>query len=57
MALHQAIKFDKTGKQLLTLGQAGVAGTGHDLFCKPTQVAAGRDGSIYLSGAQQAGAC
>lgn len=52
MALHQAIKFDKSGKQLLALGQAGKSGSGPKAFCKPTQVAVGRDGSIYVSGAQ-----
>ncbi len=63
MALHQAIKFDKSGKQLLALGQAGKSGSGPKAFCKPTQVAVGRDGSIYVSGAhlrcraEQAVAC
>ncbi|KAI7845909.1 hypothetical protein COHA_000641, partial [Chlorella ohadii] len=49
VALHQAIKFDKSGKQLLALGQAGKSGSGPKAFCKPTQVAVGRDGSIYVS--------
>ena len=50
VALHQAIKLDKSGKQLLALGQAGKPGAGPNAFCKPTQVAVGRDGSLYVSG-------
>lgn len=33
----------------MTLGQRGVRGAGADAFCKPTQVAVGRNGSIYVS--------
>lgn len=52
VALHQAIKYSPAGKQLLVLGQAGKPGSGPDAFCKPTQVAVGRDGSIYVAGAR-----
>ena len=48
--LHQAIKFSPAGKQLLALGKRGQSGSGPDRFCKPTQVAVGRTGAIYVSG-------
>lgn len=52
VALHQAIKYSPDGKQLLVLGQQGKPGGRPGAFCKPTQVAVGRDGSIYVSGAR-----
>ena len=48
--LHQAIKFSPAGEQLLALGKRGESGSGPDRFCKPTQVAVGRTGAIYVSG-------
>lgn len=50
MELHQAIKFSPAGEQLLALGKRGASGSGKNRFCKPTQVAVGRDGRIYVSG-------
>ena len=35
---HQAIKFSPDGKVLMTLGKAGVSGSGPDLFDQPTDV-------------------
>lgn len=35
----------------MALGQRGQPGAGKHKFCKPTQVAVGRDGAIFVSGA------
>ena len=48
--LHQAIKFSPAGEQLLALGKRRESGSGPNRFCKPTQVAVGRNGRIYVSG-------
>lgn len=46
---HQVMKFSPTGKLLLTLGKAGSPGDGIDEFNKPTDVAFGPQGAIYVS--------
>ena len=46
---HQVLKFSAEGKLLLTLGKAGQAGLGTDEFDKPTDVAFGARGEIYVS--------
>ena len=46
---HMVFKFSPKGKVLLSLGQADKAGTGRDMFDKPTDVAFGPDGEIYVS--------
>ncbi len=46
---HQVMKFNPQGKQLLALGKAGTAGDGVDEFNKPTDVAFGPRGEIYVS--------
>jgi DNA-binding beta-propeller fold protein YncE len=45
---HRVFKFDPTGKLLLALG-TGKPGTGDDQFDKPTDIAFGPDGEIYIS--------
>src|SRR5690348_1262021 len=35
---HQVIKFSPDGKELMRLGKAGVAGSGHDTFNMPSDV-------------------
>jgi DNA-binding beta-propeller fold protein YncE len=45
----QVIKYDAQGRELMRLGQAGVAGAGENQFSSPTDVAIGADGSIYVS--------
>jgi DNA-binding beta-propeller fold protein YncE len=46
---HQVLKFSPAGKLLLALGKAGLAGDGIDEFNKPTDVAFGSQGEIYVS--------
>jgi len=46
---HQVIKFSPGGKVLLTLGRAGVAGEGPDMFNAPTDVAVAPNGDIIVS--------
>lgn len=49
VGLHQVFKYSKDGKLLLSLGKAGVAGEDPDHFDGPTDIAVGRDGSIYVA--------
>jgi peptidylamidoglycolate lyase len=49
VALHQVFKLDPDGRQLLTLGQRGVPGSDRTHFDRPTDVAQGPNGSIYVS--------
>ena len=46
---HQVMKFSPAGKLLLALGKAGSPGDGIDEFNKPTDVAFGPQGEIYVS--------
>ena len=46
---HQVFKLDPHGKVLMTLGKAGVAGKGHDTFNRPTDVAVGTNGDIFVT--------
>ena len=46
---HQVFKLSSAdGKVLMTLGQKGVAGTGHDQFDAPTEVAVAANGDIFV---------
>jgi DNA-binding beta-propeller fold protein YncE len=46
---HVVLKFDSQGKLLLTLGREGLPGDGPDQFNRPTDVAIGPAGEIYVS--------
>jgi sugar lactone lactonase YvrE len=46
---HQVFKFSPQGKVLLTLGRAGIAGTGPDTFNAPTDVMVAPKGDIFVS--------
>ena len=46
---HQVFKFSPDGKVLMTLGKAGVAGEGPDLFNGPTDVVVAPNGDIFIS--------
>lgn len=46
---HTVIKYDATGKVLLTLGRKGQPGVGHDQFNKPADIAFGAGGEIYVA--------
>jgi peptidylamidoglycolate lyase len=49
VALHQVFKLSADGKLLLTLGTRGVRGEDARHFNQPSDVAIGRDGSIFVS--------
>jgi len=46
---HRVLKFSPAGKLLLALGTSGQAGLGKSQFNKPTDVAFGPAGAIYVS--------
>jgi DNA-binding beta-propeller fold protein YncE len=46
---HQVHKFSPAGELLLSLGKAGVAGTGNDVFNGPSDVLVAPDGSIFVA--------
>ena len=46
---QQVLKFSSDGELLMTLGEAGIAGTGQGEFDAPTEVAVNRDGDIYVA--------
>src|SRR5262249_24004535 len=46
---HQVFKFSPEGKLLLTLGKAGVAGEGPDLFNGPCDVVVAPNGNVFIA--------
>ena len=46
---QQVFKFNPDGKILLTLGKAGVSGTGPDTFNKPSAVVTAPNGDIFVA--------
>src|SRR5262245_26219875 len=46
---HLVLKFSPGGKRLLSLGTSDKPGTGIDQFDRPTDVAFGPDGEVYVS--------
>jgi sugar lactone lactonase YvrE len=52
---HQVFKFDPDGKVLMTLGKAGVSGSGPDLFDQPTDVVVARNGDIFVTDSHRNG--
>ena len=46
---QQVFKFSPDGKLLMTLGKAGVAGDGTDVFSGPSDVVIGRNGDIFVA--------
>jgi len=46
---HQVFKFSPDGKILLTLGKAGVAGEGPDVFNQPSDVVVAANGDILVA--------
>jgi DNA-binding beta-propeller fold protein YncE len=46
---HQVFKFSPTGKVLLKLGKAGVAGEGPDTFNQPSAVVVAPNGDIFVA--------
>ena len=52
---HQVFKFNPDGKVLMTLGKAGVSGSGPDLFDQPTDVAIAPSGDIFVTDSHRNG--
>ena len=52
---HQVFKFNPDGKVLLTLGKAGVSGSGADLFDQPTDVVVTANGTIFVTDSHRNG--
>jgi DNA-binding beta-propeller fold protein YncE len=52
---HQVIKFSPDGKVLMTLGRAGVSGSGPDLFDQPTDVVVSPAGDIFVTDSHRNG--
>ncbi len=52
---HQVFKFDRNGRVLMTLGQAGVSGSGPSLFDQPTDVAVAPNGDIFVTDSHRNG--
>jgi DNA-binding beta-propeller fold protein YncE len=52
---HQVFKFNPDGKVLMTLGKAGVSGSGADLFDQPTDVVVAADGTIFVTDSHRNG--
>jgi len=46
---NQVFKFSPNGKLLMTLGKAGVAGGGNDVFSGPCDVAIAQNGDIFVA--------
>ena len=52
---HQVFKFNPDGKVLMTLGKAGVSGSGPDLFDQPTDVVVTPNGDIFVTDSHRNG--
>jgi sugar lactone lactonase YvrE len=52
---HQVFKFSPEGEVLLTLGRAGVSGSGPELFDQPTDVAVSPAGDIFVTDSHRNG--
>jgi DNA-binding beta-propeller fold protein YncE len=52
---HQVFKFNPDGKVLMTLGKAGVSGSGADLFDQPTDVVVAPSGDVFVTDSHRNG--
>jgi len=52
---HQVFKFSPDGAVLMTLGKAGVSGSGSDLFDQPTDVVVAPSGEIFVTDSHRKG--
>ena len=52
---HQMFKFSPEGKVLMTLGHAGVSGSGPELFDQPTDVIVAPNGDIFVTDSHRNG--
>jgi DNA-binding beta-propeller fold protein YncE len=52
---HQVFEFDPNGTVLMTLGKAGVSGSGHDTFDQPTDVLVAPGGDVFVADSHRNG--
>ena len=52
---HQVLKFGPDGKVLMTLGKAGVSGSGPDLFDQPTDIVVAPNGDLFVTDSHRNG--
>jgi sugar lactone lactonase YvrE len=52
---HQVFKFSPEGNVLMTLGRAGVSGSGPELFDQPTDVVVAPNGDIFVTDSHRNG--
>ena len=52
---HQVFKFNPQGKVLMTLGKAGVSGSGPDLFDQPTDIVVAPSGDLFVTDSHRNG--
>ena len=52
---HQVFKFSADGKVLMTLGKAGVSGSGAELFDQPTDVVVAPSGEVFVTDSHRNG--
>jgi DNA-binding beta-propeller fold protein YncE len=52
---YQVVKFSPDGKVLMTLGKAGVSGSGPNLFDQPTDVVIAPNGDIFVTDSHRNG--
>jgi DNA-binding beta-propeller fold protein YncE len=52
---HQVFKFSPDGRVLMTLGKAGVSGSGPELFDQPTDVVVSPAGDIFVTDSHRGG--
>jgi DNA-binding beta-propeller fold protein YncE len=52
---HQVFKFSPEGRVLMTLGKAGISGSGPDVFDQPTDVVIGSNGDIFVTDSHRNG--
>ncbi len=52
---HQVIKFSPSGKVLMTLGKAGISGSGPDLFDQPTDIVVAPNGDLFVTDSHRNG--
>jgi sugar lactone lactonase YvrE len=52
---HQVFKLSPAGKVLMTLGKAGVSGSGPDLFDQPTDIVVSASGDLFVTDSHRNG--
>ena len=52
---HQVFKFSPEGKVLMTLGRAGVSGSGPELFDQPTDIVVAPNGDLFVTDSHRNG--